>query len=95
MADSCPTCVLLDALMASRGFTRDERSITSSAPVRSVDRKIKKTTRKVARRTNKALSRAFKEANARLRKKNGDLRKGKSQADVARLAHKIHRGMRR
>jgi len=95
MADSCPTCVLLDALMASRGYTKEERSIASSKPVKKIDRTIRRTAKKTARRTNKALSKAFKEANARMRKKNGDLRKGKSQADVARLAHKIHRGMRK
>ena len=37
------------------------------------------------------MGRAMKEANKRLRTKSGKLRKGKTQADVARLAHKIRR----
>ena len=37
------------------------------------------------------MAKAMKEANARMRKANGQLRKGKTQADVARLAHKIRR----
>lgn len=95
MADNCPTCILLDALMASRGYTKQERSIAASTPVKKIDRTIRRTAKKTARRTNKALAKGFKEANARLRKKNGDLRKGKSQADVATLAHKIAKGMRK
>lgn len=45
--------------------------------------------RKRKRKKNSNLSRAFKEANARLRRKDGRLRKGKSQSDVAKLAHRI------
>ena len=37
------------------------------------------------------MGKAMKEANDRLRTKSGKLRKGKTQADVARLAHKIRR----
>lgn len=46
------------------------------------------------KKTGKAapgLGKAMKEANRRLRTKSGKLRKGKTQADVARLAHKIRR----
>ena len=39
----------------------------------------------------KGMGQAMKEANDRLRTKSGKLRKGKTQADVARLAHKIRR----
>ena len=39
----------------------------------------------------KGMGRAMKEANERLRTKSGKLRKGKTQADVARLAHKIRK----
>ena len=45
------------------------------------------------RRKNPKLAKAFKEANAKLRLKNGKLRKGKSQADVARLAHRLMKKM--
>lgn len=39
----------------------------------------------------KGMAKAMKEANKRLRTKSGKLRKGKTQADVAKLAHKIRR----
>tara|TARA_Y100001938_G_scaffold137677_1_gene202199 strand:- start:491 stop:745 length:255 start_codon:yes stop_codon:yes gene_type:complete len=42
-------------------------------------------------RAAKGLDKAMKEANQKLRTKSGKLRKGKTQADVARLAHKIRR----
>ena len=35
------------------------------------------------------LSQCFREANRKLRKANGQLRKGKTQADVARMAHRL------
>ena len=57
-------------------------------------RAVKKGAKKVAKggkRAAKGMGRAMKEANAKLRKANGELRKGKTQADVARLAHKIRR----
>lgn len=54
----------------------------------------KETKRKRTRKKNPNLSKAFKEANKRLRRNNGQLRKGKSQADVAKLAHRILKGMR-
>ena len=41
------------------------------------------------RKRRPALSRGWKEANQKLRNKNGSLRKGKTQSDVARLAHKL------
>jgi hypothetical protein len=47
--------------------------------------------RKRAGKAAKGMARAMKEANKRLRTKSGKLRKGKTQADVARLAHKIRR----
>lgn len=46
-----------------------------------------------ARAADKKLSKAFKEANAKLRTKSGKLRKGKTQADVARLAHRLRKKM--
>jgi len=44
-----------------------------------------------ARAADKKLSKAFKEANRRMRTKSGKLRKGRSQADVANLAHRIRK----
>lgn len=52
---------------------------------------VSKGAKKGASKAAKGMSRAMKEANAKLRKANGKLRKGKTQADVARLAHKIRR----
>ena len=56
-------------------------------PRRSAIKKAVKKSGKAA----KGMGRAMKEANDRLRTKSGKLRKGKTQADVARLAHKIRR----
>jgi len=42
---------------------------------------------------DKKLSTAFKKANAASRKKNGQLKKGKTQADVARMAHRLLKKM--
>ena len=44
-----------------------------------------------ARAADKELSRAFKEANRRYRKKDGSLRAGRSQSDIAKLAHKLRK----
>jgi hypothetical protein len=46
-----------------------------------------------ARAADKKLSKAFKEANKRMRKQNGQLKKGKTQADVAKLAHRLRKKM--
>jgi len=46
-----------------------------------------------ARASDKKLSKAFKEANQRMRTKKGTLRKGKTQGDVARLAHRLRKKM--
>jgi hypothetical protein len=46
-----------------------------------------------ARSQDKKLSQAFKEANRRYRKKDGSLRSGRTQADIARLAHKLRKKM--
>jgi hypothetical protein len=43
---------------------------------------------------DKKLSAAFKKANLMCRKKNGQFKKGKSQADVAKCAHRLRKKMR-
>jgi len=55
---------------------------------------LKKKRSRSARASDKKLSKAFKQANAKLRLKNGALRKGRTQADVARLAHKLRKKMK-
>ena len=48
---------------------------------------------RAAKSQDKKLSMAFKEANARYRTKNGSLRAGRTQADIARLAHRLKKKM--
>tara|TARA_R110002096_G_C14587140_1_gene721717 strand:- start:114 stop:773 length:660 start_codon:yes stop_codon:yes gene_type:complete len=43
--------------------------------------------------SDKKLSKAFKQANLMCRKKNGQFKKGKSQADVAKCAHRLRKKM--
>lgn len=50
-------------------------------------------TTKVKRKKNPKLAAAFREANARYRTKSGKLRKGRTQADIARLAHRLLKRM--
>jgi hypothetical protein len=54
---------------------------------------VKKKRSRSARASDKKLSKAFKMANARYRLKNGSLRKGRTQADIAKLAHKLRKKM--
>ena len=51
----------------------------------------KKKRSRAARAADKKLSEAFKEANRRYRKKDGSLRSGRTQADIAKLAHKLRK----
>ena len=46
-----------------------------------------------ARSQDKKLSQAFKEANRRYRRKDGSLRAGRTQADIAKLAHRLKKKM--
>ena len=48
---------------------------------------------KSARSQDKKLSQAFKEANRRYRKKDGSLRAGRTQSDIAKLAHRLKKKM--
>ena len=56
---------------------------------RAVVSKVSAATRK----SRKNLSKAFRQANSKMRLKNGQLRKGRTQSDVARLAHKLAKKM--
>jgi hypothetical protein len=53
----------------------------------------KKRRSRSARAQDKKLSAAFTEANRRYRKNDGSLRAGRTQADIARLAHKLKKKM--
>ncbi len=48
---------------------------------------------RTARSQDKKLSAAFKEANRRYRKRDGSLRAGRTQADIAKLAHRLKKKM--
>ena len=91
-------CQLLEADMIAKGMDKATAKVLAGraceVSVVRAGRGTKKAVKGVAKGTKKAakgMSRAMKEANDRLRLKNGKLRKGKTQADVAKLAHKIRR----
>jgi len=75
-----------------RLISSEKESEGSSLADRRMDEQPKKRSR-TARAADKKLSEAFKEANARYRTQNGKLRKGRTQADIARLAHKLRKNM--
>ena len=83
----------MDEYLALRRLIGLEReSEGSSLSDRRMDEKPKRRSR-TARAADKKLSQAFREANARYRTKNGKLRKGRTQADIARLAHRLLKKM--
>jgi len=55
--------------------------------------KPKRKRTKAMKTSDKKLSAAFKKANMMCRKKNGQFKKGKSQADVAKCAHRLRKKM--
>ena len=66
-----------DVIRRSGQFTMQGFNLTGKKP------------RKKNKKHCKNLSQCFREANRKLRKANGQLRKGKTQADVARMAHRL------
>ncbi len=76
---------LITSERESEGSSLADRDRTSTPPVKKRSRS--------ARKSDKMLSKAFKMANDRYRLKNGQLRKGRTQADIARLAHKLRKKM--
>ena len=76
---------LITSERESEGSSLADRDKTPSPPVKKRSRS--------ARSADKKLSKAFKDANARYRLKSGALRKGRTQADIARLAHKLRKKM--
>jgi len=91
--------VRLEDLAHGGLITRPTLGLTGEAgpelviPMSSMMKPKKKRSRS-ARATDKKLSKAFKEANARYRLKNGSLRKGRTQSDIAKLAHKLRKKMK-
>ena len=91
-------CQLLEADMIAQGMDPKLAKVLAGraceVSVVRAGRGAKRGAKKVVKGTKRAakgMGQAMKEANAKLRKANGELRKGKTQADVARLAHKIRR----
>lgn len=90
--------VRLEDLAHGGLITRPTLGLTGEAgpelviPMSSMMKPKKKRSRS-ARAADKKLSKAFKEANARYRLKNGSLRKGRTQSDIAKLAHKLRKKM--
>ena len=91
-------CQLLEADMIANGM---EPALAKTLAGRACEvsvvragrgvRKGAKGAARTGKKAAKGMGRAMKEANQKLRTKSGKLRKGKTQADVARLAHKIRR----
>jgi len=82
-----------DGFAAGVAFARTDLTLRSPSELDRVAQRQSRRPAKTPRRGKAApgLGKAMKEANKRLRTKSGKLRKGKTQADVARLAHKIRR----
>ena len=76
-----------------RLISSEKESEGSSLSDRRMDEPKPKRRSRTARRADKKLSAAFKEANARYRTKNGKLRAGRTQADIAKLAHRLRKKM--
>lgn len=81
-----------DEYMAIMRLITSERESEGAKEEAKVADKPKRRSRS-ARTSDKKLSRAFKEANQRYRKKDGSLRSGRTQADIAKLAHKLRKKM--
>lgn len=90
-------CDVMEQALIDKGIAPDlARALAKRACEPSLvraEQKVRRTVRRGAKAANKKLSAAFKEANKRLRTKSGKLRKGKTQADVARLAHRLRKKM--
>lgn len=81
-----------DEYMAIMRLITSERESEGAKEEAKVADKPKRRSR-ASRAASKKLSAAFKEANRRMRTNSGKLRKGKTQADVARLAHRLRKKM--
>ena len=81
-----------DEYMAIMQLITSERESEGAMEEAKVADKPKRRSRK-ARTADRKLSMAFKEANSRYRKKDGTLRAGRTQADIARLAHRLRKRM--
>ena len=81
-----------DEYMAIMRLITSERESEGAMEEAKVADKPKRRSRS-ARAADKKLSKAFPEANRRYRKKDGSLRQGRTQADIAKLAHRLRKKM--
>jgi len=91
--DNCPTCVLFDALLQSRGFSPAQSKIAYAPPVRAVDKAVKRKVKRGATAGSRKLGKALKKVNAKARTKSGKFKKGWTQTRVMKEAHKMKRRM--
>ena len=80
--------------MALMRLISSERESEGSSLANRIEEPAKPRRRsRSARSQDKKLSAAFKEANRRYRKRDGSLRAGRTQADIAKLAHRLKKKM--
>jgi hypothetical protein len=98
MADDCPTCRAVEALLiGSRRVPKPvARKIARSKATRRADKAIKRTRMvRKASEYQKKLSKHLKKEREKATKKNGDFKKGRSMKTVMAAAHKcVKREMR-
>ena len=83
-----------DEYMGLMRLLRGERESEGAMEEAKVADSVKPRRRsRSARAADRKLSAAFKEANARYRKKDGTLRAGRTQRDIAVLAHRLRKRM--
>jgi hypothetical protein len=83
---------MIRGLLMQNGMDMPTVVEAMATPVEEVAPKSKRRSRS-ARAQDKKLSAAFTEANRRYRKNDGSLRAGRTQADIATLAHKLKKKM--
>lgn len=81
-----------DEYMSLMRLITSERESEGAKEEAKVADKPKRRSR-LARAQDKKLSDAFKEANRRYRKQDGSLRSGRTQGDIATLAHRLKKKM--
>lgn len=94
MADECPTCRAVEALLiGSRRVPKPvAKKIARSGPTKRLDKAIRTT--RVARKASdyqKKLSKHLQKERAKATKKNGEFRKGQNMQKVMAAAHKCVR----
>ncbi len=93
-----PAIVVDEAMMAvinepSMAMANNGEVMIRASPVRSRQFERQNVLPRKKRKKNPKLAAAFREANARYRTKNGKLRKGRTQSDIAKLAHRLVKKM--